>query len=250
MSVDDATDPRSFFTRHRDAYVTSPRHALGEDLFRLVDGLRWSRVRTALDVATGAGHTAVLLARRGLAVTVVDVTPAMLAAAVELGRVQGVTLTAIEARAEALPFAGGTFDVVTSRRAAHHFTDLDAFLREAARVLVPGGQLAVSDMTASGPSVAWLNEVERLRDPSHRSAKTMEEWRAALARAGFGAVRTEVRQEAMAPEEWCYPVDSKSPEGEAALARVRRSDAPSDLVVRGQFIRWRLLLWAETRGAG
>lgn len=242
----DARDPRNFFSRHHAAYVRSPRHARGEDLFRLIGGLRLAAGEAALDVAVGGGHTAVQLARHGLSVTVVDVTPAMLAAAVEFGRQQGVSLTAVEAPAEALPFADASFHVVTCRRAAHHFTDLGAFLAEAARILVPGGQLGISDMTASPASIAWLNALERLRDPSHRAARPVEAWHEAVATAGFTAIRTEVWSEAMTPQEWCYPVDPESSEGRRALARIASLDAPPECVADGRFVKQRLLLWAET----
>lgn len=246
----DSEDPRGFFTRHHEAYVQSPRHARGEDLFRLVAGLNPKAGETALDVAVGGGHTAVKLAQKGLRVTVVDVTPAMLAAAVRFGREQGVDLTPVEAPAEALPFLDASFHVVTCRRAAHHFTDVDAFLREAARVLVAGGRLGISDMTAGPEAIGWLNDLERVRDPSHRAARTPSDWREAVAAAGFSAVRSEVLSEPMAPEEWCFPVAPDSPEGAAAMARMRGPGAPAELFADGRFIKRRLLMWAEKPAGG
>jgi ubiquinone/menaquinone biosynthesis C-methylase UbiE len=90
------------------------------------------------------------------------------------------------AKAEALPFEDASFDLVTCRIAPHHFDSIPAFLAEAHRVLKPGALLALVDNVVPEGSVGdYVNAFERFRDPSHLRAWTMEEWRAALAQAGF-----------------------------------------------------------------
>ena len=72
--------------------------------------------RTALDVATGGGHVARRLREAGFEVVTTDRRPAC-------------SPTSI-CRAEDLPFADGSFDVVACRVAAHHFDDVAAAVRE------------------------------------------------------------------------------------------------------------------------
>jgi len=141
-----------------------------------------------LDVATGSGFTAQGFAPLVASVVGVDVSPAMLAAA----RAKGIGNARFEeAAAERLPFAGGSFDIVVSRIAPHHFASVPEFLREAFRVLVPGGRLLIGDTSVpdgAAEVAEWQNNVERLRDASHVRNYTPGEWRAMVAAAGFRVV--------------------------------------------------------------
>jgi ubiquinone/menaquinone biosynthesis C-methylase UbiE len=90
------------------------------------------------------------------------------------------------AKAEALPFEDGVFDLVTCRIAPHHFDSIAAFLDEVRRVLKPDGAFALVDNVVPAGSVGdFVNAFERFRDPSHLRAWTTEEWRTALARHAF-----------------------------------------------------------------
>lgn len=238
-------DPRQFFSEHHKAYIISERHARGQDLGLLIKGLNLKLGETALDVATGSGHTAIQLAISGAIVTIVDVTPEMLHDAQSLAQEQGITLHAVQAPAEALPFPNQAFDLVTCRRAAHHFGDVDAFLSEARRVLTPFGRLGISDMTASEFSLEWLNQLERLRDPSHHHALSPQSWQQALDHAGFSDIVITRSKEPMSFTEWLSPVSADSASGQAALAFLQRPDAPGELVHGNQFIKHRILIWAR-----
>ena len=90
----------------------------------------------------------------------------------------------------ALPFADSTFDGVVSRYSAHHWPDIAAALREAARVLRPGGRIVVIDTVApDDPALDTLvNALELLRDPTHGRNLRLDEWRAAFAGAGLEVV--------------------------------------------------------------
>ncbi len=96
-----------------------------------------------LDVATGAGHTAIAFAKAGAQVTATDITPEMLMTTRQHAIDQDVSLTVQEAAAEALPFGDKTFACLTCRIAAHHFASVPIFLAEAMRVLRSGGYLLV-----------------------------------------------------------------------------------------------------------
>lgn len=145
-----------------------------------------------LDVATGTGFTALAFAPLAGEVTGLDVSTGMLAEArVRAARAGIENVTFEEGAAEALLFPDGSFDVVTCRIAAHHFTDVDRFLAGTARVLAPGGRFLLADTTVpEGEPEAgeWQNEVERLRDPSHVRNLSPVEWRRRVEAAGLRVV--------------------------------------------------------------
>ena len=113
--------------------------------------------RRVLDVATGTAAVAIELARAESTRTVVgvDQSPEMLAAG--RTRVQRAGLAGRielrEARAEALPFADGEFDAVTFTYLLRYVDDVPATLRELARVVRPGGTVAMLEFGL--PRSAW-----------------------------------------------------------------------------------------------
>ncbi len=238
------SDPREFFTEHHEAYGTSPRHAGGRDLEILVNALKVTPGERALDVATGGGHTAIQLASLGASVTVSDITPVMLDDTMRRAHERGLTMNQVTAYAESLPFEDRSFDILTSRRACHHFGDIAAFLRQAYRVLNKTGRLGISDMTGSTDGVGWLNHLERLRDPSHNQALSPDAWYAALLESGFSGLEMLLTEEAMAFDEWLAPVVPQSDEGSRALHFMRSVQAPREFVRDGLFIKRRMILWA------
>ena len=110
------------------------------------------RDKPVLDLGTGTGFLAVLLALRGARVTAVDVAGEQLATARERARISGVA-DAIEFRemaSETLDFPTGAFAAVTGSFVLHHL-DLARAGREIRRVLVPGGHAAFIETSARNP---------------------------------------------------------------------------------------------------
>ena len=162
-------------------YVTSQVHAQGADLERLLEIAKPQPDWAVLDVATGGGHTALKFAPHVARVTATDLTPEMLEVAQAFTTAQGADNIAFErADAQDLPFDDGCYDLVTCRIAPHHFGDCARFVRECARVLrapdqakgSPGGILLVQDhVLPEGQRAArYIDDFERLRDPSHNRA--------------------------------------------------------------------------------
>jgi len=104
----------------------------------------------ALDVGTGTGHYACDLAERGLTVTAIDPSEAMLGVA----RAKGCRVTWEQGQAEDLPFADGTFDLVLSVTTLEFVRDPARSLAEMARVTAPGGRMVVAVLNAHSPWAA------------------------------------------------------------------------------------------------
>jgi SAM-dependent methyltransferase len=115
-----------------------------EPASRLVKYAGIERGQRVLDVACGTGVVAVTAARRGAAVTGLDLTPELLAAARENARIAGVTIDFHEGDAEALPFDASSFDVVVSQYGHIFAPRPDVTIGEMLRVLKPGGVIAFS----------------------------------------------------------------------------------------------------------
>jgi demethylmenaquinone methyltransferase/2-methoxy-6-polyprenyl-1,4-benzoquinol methylase len=107
---------------------------------------------TVLDVATGTGLVARELVRRhGCKVVGLDQSPEMLAVAAQ--RTRGLPVTLVEGRAEALPFADGEFASLTFTYLLRYVDDPAATMRELARVVRPGGTVAMLEFAV--PRGVW-----------------------------------------------------------------------------------------------
>src|SRR5579871_6129897 len=82
---------QDYFARTAESYVSSFSHRTGDDLQRLLEIGEWSSEQTALDIATGGGHTALAVSPLVAKVVVSDLTPRMLEKAREYLLAQGVT---------------------------------------------------------------------------------------------------------------------------------------------------------------
>ncbi|MGY2052115.1 class I SAM-dependent methyltransferase [Methylobacterium sp. JK268] len=170
------------------AYVESAVHAAGEDLAALDAIAARAAPRRALDLGCGGGHVAYRLAPHAGTVTACDLSGEMLAAVAATAAARELSnIETVEAPAERLPFADGTFDFVATRFSAHHWRDVEGGLREARRVAARGAPMIVIDGLSPGDPLldTHLQAVELLRDPSHVRDYSLSEWGGALARCGF-----------------------------------------------------------------
>lgn len=181
-------DVREAFGQNAESYAKSAVHARGASLERLVELTRPSADWLVLDVATGAGHTAFAFSPYVQKVLATDITPEMLEQTALGAAERGlVNVETAYAEAESLPYPDSYFNLVTCRIAPHHFTDIQAFVREAARVLKTGGLFAVVDnVVPEGSAGMYVNAFEKLRDHSHGRCLSVVEWREAIEAAGLG----------------------------------------------------------------
>jgi len=169
------------WSNRAEMYRTSEAHREGPDLDLLVD---WAAgVRTALDVATGGGHVANRLRDAGLEVVTCDPAPGM--------------KPDVVCRAEDLPFADGSFDLVVTRVAAHHYDDVAKAVSEMARVA--SGAVLIVDNVFMGDTV---EEAEKLRDPSHVRNYSEAEWRSFAEAAGLVVEDVQFFEKPIAFQPW------------------------------------------------
>ena len=172
---------------------------------------------TVLDVCGGAGHLARHLSSRAKEFVVLDLTPEQLQTGREGAAREGSdNVRFVEGDALAIPFDTGEFDLAMSRFAFHHLIDPAAASREMARVVRPGGHVAVIDMVSGG---SRHDELEIVRDPSHTRALPEPELLDTVVSAAGELVALGEREQDIPVEPW---LAQASPTDDAA-AEVRRA---------------------------
>lgn len=177
------------WSQRADAFRDSATHREGPDLDLLVEWCEPGPDVKVLDVATGGGHVARRLREEGATVITVDPAPGM--------------RPDVISTAEELPFADGTFDVVTSRIAAHHFADIRKAIAEMARVTE---RLVVieDNLFANEP----VEAAERLRDPTHVRCYSEDEWKEMLTEAGLEVEQVMYFQRRTNVDDWLARVET------------------------------------------
>lgn len=149
-----------------------------------------------LDLGSGGGIDVLLSARRvgpsGKAYGV-DMTDEMLALARENQRKSGLSnVEFLKGQIEKIPLPDNSVDVVISNCVINLAADKDKVLREAFRVLKPGGRFAVSDVVVRGAVPADIRKSVELWIGCLAGALEESEYRGKLAQAGFGGIDLEV----------------------------------------------------------
>ncbi len=216
------------FGPNADKYVASAVHASGADLDALARLASAAAPSRALDLGTGGGHVAYVLARHARKATAVDISSQMLAAVAAQARERGLeNIETVAASAEDLPFDAATFDFLASRFSAHHWRDLSAGLRQARRVLRAGAPAVFIDIVSPGAALldTHLQSVELLRDPSHVRDHSLAEWMAALTAAGFSAQTFRTWRLRMDFAAWTERIATPAPLAEAIRILQQKADA-------------------------
>ena len=244
------------FDRQSDRYGQG--HILSDvsDVQNALRRLVWLKPGRALDIATGAGHTGLCLAGVGWQVTLADISTAMLERAAASARERGFRIETRQHTAESFPYPDNTFDLVTCRVAAHHFSDPAAFVRETARVLNPGGAfLLIDGSIEDNQPVAeeWIHTAEKLRDPSHHRFLSQGSWTRLCEEAGLRVVFSELQPFKQPDLNWYFDTAGTTPENRAkVLELVHRAPPEARNLFRlgeedGKIVWWwqRLVLAAQ-----
>jgi SAM-dependent methyltransferase len=151
---------------------------------------------TILDLGSGGGIDVILSARRvgptGMAYGL-DMTDEMLALAEENKRKSGLANVAfLKGDIENIPLPSGSIDVIISNCVINLAGDKDRVLRDAFRVLKPGGRFAVSDVVVRGTVPDALRKSMELWVGCIAGALSEDDYRTKLAAAGFDGIDVEV----------------------------------------------------------
>lgn len=132
-----------------------------------------------LEVAPGPGYLAIELAKRGYAVTALDISASFVRIARENAAAAGVGVDVRQGNASALPMPDASFDAVVCVAAFKNFTDPIGAINEMHRVLRPGGEASIFDLRKDAPRQDIEAEVRNM----HLSA-----WNAFVTRWTFECV--------------------------------------------------------------
>jgi ubiquinone/menaquinone biosynthesis C-methylase UbiE len=234
------------FERQSDRYGKSHILADTADMEAGLEGLNPAPGATALDVATGGGHAAVFLARRGWQVTAGDIAPRMLANARQLASEAGIQIETRLFPAEKMPFADGAFDLVTSRVAPHHFSSPELFVDEVTRVLKRGGHFLLIDGSVPDgdpETEAWLHAVEKWRDSSHGRFLSREAWTALVRGRGLTVLSAKLNPRKQPDLDWYFETAATPAENRARVLEAVRTVPDSVRAVLRLGAEGRRIVW-------
>lgn len=212
--TDQARVVEAQFGPRAEAYLQSAVHAQGADLAAFASLLAESGDARLLDLGCGGGHMAFTAAPHVREVLAYDLSREMLTVVARAAAERGLgNVSTKQGGAESLPFADDSFDWVASRFSAHHWSDWTAGLREARRVLKPGGRGVFIDVVSPGVPLldTYIQSVEVLRDTSHVRDYARAEWEAALAAAGFMTQTTRMHRLRMEFASWIARMQTPAP---------------------------------------
>jgi ubiquinone/menaquinone biosynthesis C-methylase UbiE len=173
---DHSASIRDEFSHQADSFARAAAMSLVETLGAVVELAPEDRAARWVEVASGPGLISRALAPRVGSVIGFDLTPTMVEKARADAAAAGVGNVSFElGDATALPLADDSVDGAITRFSFHHIPAPVRVLEEMARVVRPGGFVIVADHVADedAAAMAWHQEIERLRDPSHWASLTV-----------------------------------------------------------------------------
>jgi ubiquinone/menaquinone biosynthesis C-methylase UbiE len=138
-----------------------------------------------LEVAPGPGYLAIELARRGYAVTAVDISRSFVRIAGKNAADAGVTVTVEQGNASALPLPDASFDYVVCTAAFKNFSDPVGAINEMHRVLKPGCAASIYDLRKDAAAADITTEVRGMHLSTWNALLTRFIFRFGLLRAAY-----------------------------------------------------------------
>lgn len=174
--------------------------------FDAMDAVRFSRLEpdeSVLEVAAGAAGFLSLFKDGAARLIALDLTKAML--------VEGVrrhpSVIPVQGDALRLPFRSRSVDLVVSAQALHHMGEPLPVLKEMRRVSKAEGRVYVVDQVAteSYEEMAFMNDLEALRDPTHASSRPPSVLRMLVTAAGLEIVDEKIFSDRSSLSRWMPP---------------------------------------------
>jgi SAM-dependent methyltransferase len=176
----------------------------------------------ALDLVTAAGEVAFALGPNVKSVEAVDDRPETIDEAERLSRELHVAnVTFRRADLYALPFDDGAFSLVVCRNGLHRLPEPVAALKEAARVLSPGGRMVVFDTCVTEVVDRPLNELAKLREPAHRRYYRVDEYHELFERAGLRIDEEREDRSTVNLDYWLEAAGASHERGELVQSRLQ-----------------------------
>ena len=180
-TIDAVAADRALKAKHRAMWAMGDYPAVAHEIIPslgpiLVDAAGIAAGDRVLDVAAGSGNAAIPAAQRGANVVASDLTPELLEIGRRRAKDAGVDLDWVEADAEALPFADGTFDATMAVLSDHHWQDASPGC--ASCTASGGAPWSSSGIPATPASSGWrATTCRRSRAPSgSRSPRPRRRW--------------------------------------------------------------------------
>jgi 2-polyprenyl-3-methyl-5-hydroxy-6-metoxy-1,4-benzoquinol methylase len=145
------------------------------------------RDHRVLEIGSGAGEKAMIMAEHGARVTGIDISDEKIVAASQLGAYRGSSAEFKVMDAESLDFGENAFDVVCGEGVLHHL-DLQKVIPEICRVLKPDGAAFFTEPLAANPvlkAFRWLTPKMRSPDEHPLTSKDLEFIRSSFESANF-----------------------------------------------------------------
>jgi SAM-dependent methyltransferase len=196
---------RDEFTHQTDTFARAGALQAAETLGALVELAPADPQARWLEVACGPSTVGRAVAARVGSLHGVDLTPAMIEKARQEADREGLANVEFSlGDATALEFEDASFDGAITRFSLHHIPAPQRVVEEMARVVRPGGWVVVGDHARDDePAVAAaVEQIERLRDPSHWACLTPDRLRGIGAAAGLELDREELVPFELNFEDW------------------------------------------------
>jgi ubiquinone/menaquinone biosynthesis C-methylase UbiE len=193
------------FTKTAEAFSIFAMRDSPEVLKEKVDFAKPQPTDIALDIACGPGAFVLALAPRVHSARGIDLTPEMLHRALGFrAEKQIANADFVRGEAEQLPFAPGSFNLVSCQCAFHHMPKPKVILNEMVRVMKPEGRLVIIDPVApeSDSKFEIYNHIELLRDPSHTLTLRLTEFLRLFDEAGLEIQRQSLRRRQRSFDNW------------------------------------------------
>ncbi len=197
---------RARFTRTAEQFASFSLSTRAAEAGRLVALAAPRGDELALDLACGPGTFTRAFAPRVRLIHGLDITPALLAQARAAAAKENLSNCVLECGdAYALPYPNVKFDLAVCAYALHHLENPAAAMQELARVVRPGGRIALADIVVpDGCDPAVTNAIERARDASHCSTLLREELHALCDAAGLRVIATEPTERPRSFDDWMH----------------------------------------------